>query len=165
MKSPGKDSVRIGERKAVARKVFRLFVLKVIGDRKMNGYEVIKSIEELFSGEYSPSPGLVYPTLRALEKEGLIASEKIGGSRYYQLTESGKRLLEEKKEEIDQHIERVRELKYGRHVELKKAVGRLLRTIYVYLPEIKGENEEEVIRILNEARERISSIFEGGSDG
>lgn len=154
-----------GERRIIARKAFRLIVLRVIDDRKMNGYEVIKSMEELFSGEYSPSPGLVYPTLRALEKEGLVYSEVVGGSRYYQLTEQGKKILNDKRKEIDELIERMKELKSGEHTELKRAVGRLMRALYVYLPEIKGEKEEKIIRILDETREKIISILEGTSNG
>ncbi|MGC9115596.1 MAG: PadR family transcriptional regulator [Fervidicoccaceae archaeon] len=155
----------LGERKAIARKTFRLLVLRVIDDGKMNGYEIMKSMKELFSGEYSPSPGLVYPTLRSLEREGLLSSESIGGSRYYSLTEKGKRILEERKGEIDQLIERMRELKRGEHEELKKAVERLMRSLYVYLPELKGDKEKRVVEILEEARRKIITIFEGDEDG
>jgi len=149
------------ERKAIARRAFRLMVLKVLENDKMNGYEVIRTMESLFGGNYAPSPGLVYPTLRVLEKEGLVSSEKIGGSRYYWLTDAGKKLLADRKEEIEGLLERMKELKCGKHSELKKTIERLLRTIYVYLPEMGEAKEAQVVEILEGVRNKIISIMEG----
>src|SRR5215213_8788664 len=45
----------------------RLVLLKLIADEPRHGYELIKAIEDLTEGEYSPSPGVVYPALNMLE--------------------------------------------------------------------------------------------------
>ncbi|MEM0021757.1 MAG: PadR family transcriptional regulator [Fervidicoccaceae archaeon] len=153
------------ERKAIAKRTFRLIILNILNERKMNGYEIIKTMREMFEGEYSPSPGLVYPTLRALEKEGLVLVENIGGSKYYQPSDEGKRVLRERKKEIEEMIERIKELKSGKHGELKKAVERLLRTLYIYLPEISENREKEIVRILDNARNEVERILQGGKNG
>src|SRR5882762_4815796 len=48
----------------------RLIVLVLLEDGPRHGYDVIKALEERSSGIYSPSPGVVYPTLTYLEEAG-----------------------------------------------------------------------------------------------
>jgi hypothetical protein len=53
----------------------RLVILQLTAESSRYGYEVIKAIEEKLAGLYSPSPGVVYPTLTLLEEMGLVAIE------------------------------------------------------------------------------------------
>ena len=55
----------------------------------MNGYEMIGELESRTDGVWRPSPGSIYPTLQALEDEGLIRSNEEGGKRTFELTEAG----------------------------------------------------------------------------
>ena len=48
----------------------RLVILALIAQKPRHGYEVIKALGERVGGEYSPSPGVVYPTLTLLEDMG-----------------------------------------------------------------------------------------------
>src|SRR5579863_4138546 len=41
----------------------RFVILKLISEAPRHGYEIIKAIEEKVGGAYSPSPGVIYPTL------------------------------------------------------------------------------------------------------
>jgi hypothetical protein len=41
-------------------------ILKLLRDKPMHGYEVMKALEEQTHGCYRPSPGSVYPTLQWL---------------------------------------------------------------------------------------------------
>src|ERR1700761_4110920 len=41
----------------------RLVILNLVMDKPRHGYDMIKAIEERLDGAYSPSPGVVYPTL------------------------------------------------------------------------------------------------------
>jgi hypothetical protein len=50
----------------------RLVILQLIAEKPRYGYEVIKAIEEQAAGAYSPSPGVVYPTLTLLEELGYV---------------------------------------------------------------------------------------------
>jgi len=65
----------------------------LIGEQPRHGYELIKLIEERYSGFYRPSPGVIYPTLQLLEDEGHLTSETVEGKRVYTITESGRALL------------------------------------------------------------------------
>ncbi len=58
----------------------RSALLKLIADKPSHGYELIKDIEDRFGGAYSPSPGVVYPTLTHLEELGYIRAGR-GGQR------------------------------------------------------------------------------------
>ena len=47
-------------------------ILRLIKDKPMHGYEVMKALEDKTRGCYTPSPGTVYPTLQWLDDEGLV---------------------------------------------------------------------------------------------
>src|SRR5258707_13200711 len=44
-----------------------LIALALIAEQPRHGYEIIKVLEDKTAGWYSPSPGIVYPTLTYLE--------------------------------------------------------------------------------------------------
>jgi DNA-binding PadR family transcriptional regulator len=70
-------------------------ILHLIAERPRHGYEIIKAIEEMVGGAYSPSPGTVYPALTMLEEQGHIAVETSEGSKkLFAVTESGLAYLE-----------------------------------------------------------------------
>ena len=80
----------------------RLLLLSLIADQPSHGYELIRSIEEKFGGAYSPSPGVVYPTLTLLEELGYATVEaQEGGRKLYSITEAGRAYLAENGEVID----------------------------------------------------------------
>lgn len=67
----------------------RAALLTLLAERSMNGYEMIGELESRTHGVWRPSPGSIYPTLQALEDEGLIRSNETGGKRSFELTEAG----------------------------------------------------------------------------
>lgn len=68
----------------------RLVILRLIADEPRHGYELIKQIEEQAGGAYSPSPGVVYPTLTWLEEMGFVsAADAAGGRKLYTVTAEG----------------------------------------------------------------------------
>jgi DNA-binding PadR family transcriptional regulator len=74
----------------------RFLFLDLIQEKPRYGYEIIKAIEEKVGGGYSPSPGVVYPTLTLLEEMGHTeVSVGEGGKKLYTLTESGAAFLNE----------------------------------------------------------------------
>ena len=69
----------------------RAAILALLAEEPMHGYQVIQVISERSGGNWTPSPGSVYPTLQQLEDEGLIepaASES--GRRAFALTDAGR---------------------------------------------------------------------------
>ena len=79
----------------------RLIVLGLIADTPRHGYELIKEIEARMGGGYSPSPGVIYPTLSWLEYMGYATSEAEGRSKSYRLTEEGAAFLRANREALD----------------------------------------------------------------
>lgn len=72
----------------------RFVVLQLIAEKPRYGYEVIKEIEERLGGAYSPSPGVVYPTLTLLEELGYATvSNAEGSKKLYAITDEGKAFL------------------------------------------------------------------------
>jgi DNA-binding PadR family transcriptional regulator len=80
----------------------RYVILKLISEAPRHGYEIIKAIEDKLGGAYSPSPGVIYPTLTLLEELGYVTVENAeGGKKLYRITEAGDAALEEKKAVVD----------------------------------------------------------------
>jgi DNA-binding PadR family transcriptional regulator len=90
----------------------RHVILRMLADKPRHGYEIIKEIEESFGGAYSPSPGIVYPTLTLLEEQGFarVASEA-GGKKLYELTDEGKAHLEANRAEADAILDRIKTMR------------------------------------------------------
>lgn len=72
----------------------RLIVLAMIAEEPRHGYELMKAIGERMGGGYSPSPGVVYPTLAWLEDMGYAVPEAEGGRKSYRITADGAAFLE-----------------------------------------------------------------------
>ena len=89
----------------------RFVILKLISEQPRHGYEIIKAIEEKVGGAYSPSPGVIYPTLTLLEELGYVTVEAAeGGKKLYRITEAGDAALEEKKAVVDGIFRRMADL-------------------------------------------------------
>jgi DNA-binding PadR family transcriptional regulator len=73
----------------------RFVILDLIAAKPRHGYEIIKAIEEQVAGAYSPSPGVVYPTLTMLEEQGYASVVEESGRKQYTVTPAGKAFLEE----------------------------------------------------------------------
>ena len=83
---------RVGS--AVPRGFSRYYILQQLNAEPHTGKEIIDSAVEASSGEWKPSPGLIYPLLGRLLDEGLIEESK---NEKYQITDDGKRILTEMK--------------------------------------------------------------------
>jgi len=101
----GGDWFRVG--RMLAQGDLKLLALALIAEQPRHGYELIKLIEEKTSGWYSPSPGVVYPTLTFLEEAGYVTAESEGAKKRYTITEEGRAYLEENRDIADMVIERL----------------------------------------------------------
>jgi len=103
----------------------RLVILRLLSAEPSYGYQLIKTMEERLGGGYTPSAGVVYPTLTMLEEEGLITAAQTEGKKVYSVTEEGLKYLEANKERVGQLFERLEEtgrgFRRGRAPELMKA--------------------------------------------
>jgi DNA-binding PadR family transcriptional regulator len=89
----------------------RLVMLKLIADKPSHGYELIKEIEDRLGGAYSPSPGIVYPTLTLLEDLGyLTLAQGENARKPYTITEAGRAELERNKAAVEAIFQRIAEV-------------------------------------------------------
>ena len=89
----------------------RFVILKLLSEAPSHGYELIKAIEEKVGGAYSPSPGVIYPTLTLLEELGYVTvEEQAGAKKLYRIAEAGTAALEEKKAVVEGIFRRMSEL-------------------------------------------------------
>lgn len=85
----------------------RFVVLALIAERPRHGYEIIKEIEERVAGTYSPSPGVVYPTLTMLEEIGHATVDDQGGKKLYAATPDGFAFLDGNRVAVDAAMARM----------------------------------------------------------
>jgi DNA-binding PadR family transcriptional regulator len=74
----------------------RTAALLLIAEEPRNGYAIMQELEERSGGAWRPSAGSIYPALQLLEDEGLIRSEEVDGRKLYDLTDAGRRLVEQR---------------------------------------------------------------------
>jgi DNA-binding PadR family transcriptional regulator len=85
----------------------RLVVLKLIADKPSHGYELIKAVEEAAGGAYTPSPGVIYPTLTLLEDIGYASVSENGGRKLYAITPEGEAFLAQNDNPVRSLFERM----------------------------------------------------------
>jgi DNA-binding PadR family transcriptional regulator len=81
-------------RRMLAQGDLRLLALALIAEAPRHGYEIIKLVEEKTGDWYSPSPGIVYPTLTYLEEAGYVTASTEGSKKLYTITDEGRAYLE-----------------------------------------------------------------------
>ncbi len=106
----GGRSGRSGLRRFFAHGDLRLVILHLIAEKPRHGYEIIKAIEERVAGAYSPSPGVIYPSLTLLEELGYVTvSAAEGGKKLHEITAQGQALLEANRPVLDALLVRMDE--------------------------------------------------------
>ena len=88
----------------------RLVILHLIAEKPRHGYEIIKAIEEQAGGAYTPSPGVIYPTLTLLEELGHVTvSSSDGAKKLHTITPEGRSYLEAYRPAVDALLARMDE--------------------------------------------------------
>ena len=72
----------------------KFFILRVLHDRPLHGYDVARAVERATNGCCSPTEGTIYPVLREFEQGGYVTSETavVSGRqrKTYTLTDKGR---------------------------------------------------------------------------
>ncbi len=68
----------------------RIAVLLLLAEAPMHGYGIIREVDVRSNGTWRLSPGAVYPTLNALEADGLVTAVGDSGRSVYSLSERGR---------------------------------------------------------------------------
>lgn len=101
----------------------KTIVLKLLAEhKKMYGYEITQTVKELTKDKIQITEGALYPTLHALEAEGILITETeyIGKRvrKYYSLSPEGKKLTKEK---INEFADFINTMKFLLDIKAKEA--------------------------------------------
>jgi PadR family transcriptional regulator PadR len=81
-----------------------LMILRILAREPLHGYGIAQKLAALSHGNFQVNPGSLFPSLYRLEQDGKLkaewrASENNRKAKYYRLTASGRR-------QLDQHLQR-----------------------------------------------------------
>lgn len=87
----------------------KTIILKLLKDNsRMYGYELTQKVKDLTAGKIQLTEGALYPTLHALEADGILTTETeyIGKRvrKYYSLSSEGNKVSDEKVNEFADFI-------------------------------------------------------------
>jgi DNA-binding PadR family transcriptional regulator len=137
-------------------------ILKLLNEKPMHGYEVMKALEERLHGCYSPSPGTVYPTLQWLEDEGLVKSRDVEGKKVYEITDAGRKFLREHRDIIDEIFDRLKEAVDetlgGGMDEVHRSLGRLVKEVYRTAWRSDQAQRKRVVDVLKRAAQELENL-------
>jgi DNA-binding PadR family transcriptional regulator len=153
----------------------RLHVLEGLSQKPMSGSELMENIESHTGGFWKPSPGSIYPLLSWLQDNQYIKELPVeNGLKRYELTESGKKLLEEQKkirrkfrEEVgflpapffDSFLTKIPPEKAG---EIRNSMRQLAITFFKLSTAIQENFSEEALdealSVVNEASKKFEEI-------
>ncbi len=140
----------------------RLVVLALISERPRHGYEIIKEIEDRVAGTYSPSPGVIYPTLTMLEELGHATVAEAGGKKLYAITAEGTAYIEANKTALDQALRRMQSVNTahggGPSPEIMRARENL--KLALRLREARGPLTEQQVRDIAAALDAAAVAIE-----
>ncbi len=105
----------------------KLVILAMIAEKPRHGYELIKELGERVGGDYSPSPGVIYPTLTLLEEMGYATSSVDASNRkLFTVTPEGQAFLAENKAQVDAILAR---FSNAENAEGRAPMGSLFRAM------------------------------------
>lgn len=138
-------------------------ILRLLRDKPMHGYEVMRALEEESAGWYRASPGSVYPTLQMLEDQGLVESKDVGGKKVYSLTDAGRQYLADNSRTVDEIFDKVSEFTSGVFRagmgDLTKSFTRMAQVTFERA--VKWPGDEDVISQLKTIIDRAVHDIEG----
>ena len=139
-------------------------ILDLLKEKPRYGYEVIRALEERSHGFYTPSPGVVYPTLQMLEEMGYASSTERDGKKIYTITEEGSKFLAEQKDftdEVKSHMKRHwNPENVGVLVEMMGDFGELARMMGHRARRAEPDKMRRIREVISRASQEIKTILE-----
>ena len=149
----------------------RVVLLALVAKKPSYGYELIKAIEEAASGLYTPSPGVIYPTLSLLEEQGHIeAIELEKGRKSFQITAEGQEQLKANQTTVDAIFQRLTRAGKGHNENLASEIEEAIHNLKGLLRhnlirrELSPEQISRIATTLNDAVVRIQAELQTESN-
>jgi DNA-binding PadR family transcriptional regulator len=145
---------------AMSKRFFRygelhLVILVLLSERALHGYELMGELSRLFGPAYQPSPGSVYPAVKALTEEGLLSGESADGKVRYRTTAQGAQAVDLRRDELMALEERT-------GVRLDPADDRLERSLTRFVSRVRAlagrVDPDHAARVIDDAAEQIEHL-------
>jgi DNA-binding PadR family transcriptional regulator len=139
-------------------------VLDLLKEKPRYGYEIIRALEERSHGFYTPSPGVVYPTLQMLEEMGYASAAEQDGKKIYTITEEGEKFLAERKDftdEVKSHMKRHwNPENIGMFAQMMGEFGELARMMGHRGRRVAPDKMKRIREVISSASAEIKAILE-----
>jgi DNA-binding PadR family transcriptional regulator len=149
---PGRMRAQRGDVKAA--------ILSLVKEAPRHGYEIISEIEQRSNGAWKPSPGSIYPTLQALEDQGLVVGSDSEGKRVYSITEAGDEYLENLPGG-GVRWEQFQDGPLGGVMDLKEQMFQLGAAVMQVAAQSDRDQTETVAKLLTETKKKIYRLLAG----
>lgn len=143
----------------------KLLTLGMVAERPCYGYELIKHIEALVGGDYSPSPGVIYPTLTYLVDMGwATVQDGDGGRKQYTATPEGQAQLAQQSTELAGLKARLQQgrdrMAARRSPDIERAMGNLKAVLHQRLADGTGSADltRRIATVIDEAASTIQKL-------
>jgi DNA-binding PadR family transcriptional regulator len=94
-------------RRTLSQGDLRLVALALIAEAPRHGYDIIKRLQEKTADWYSPSPGIVYPTLTCLQQAGYVTASTEGSKKRYTITAEGRAYVAANRDVVEAVLDRL----------------------------------------------------------
>jgi DNA-binding PadR family transcriptional regulator len=136
----------------------------LLKEKPRYGYEIIRALEERSHGFYTPSPGVVYPTLQMLEEMGYASAAERDGKKIYTITDEGRKFLAEQKDftdEVKSHMKsKWNPENIGMFAQMMAEFGELARMMGHRAKYVEADKMKRIREVISSAAEEIKAILE-----
>lgn len=143
----------------------RLVILDILTRNASHGYELIKEIENMTQGNYTPSPGVIYPTLDYLQDQAFILiKEEENGRKSITITVAGQQWLDENQEQLTHIQARIKARSVGfqlrKNPQMKRALDnfKAVLDLKVNQGELSNAQLKQIIGVIDRAALEISQL-------
>ena len=143
----------------------RLVILDILTHNASHGYELIKAIENMTQGNYTPSPGVIYPTLDYRQDQTYITiTEEENGRKRIAITVAGQQWLDENQEQLAQIQARIKARSVGfqlrKNPQMKRALDnfKAVLDLKVNQGELSDAQLKQIIGVIDRAALEISQL-------
>jgi DNA-binding PadR family transcriptional regulator len=143
----------------------RLVILDILTRNASHGYELIKAIENMTQGNYTPSPGVIYPTLDYLQDQTYITiTEEENGRKRIAITAAGQQWVDENQEQLAQIQARIKARSVGfqlrKNPQMKRALDnfKAVLDLKVNQGELSDAQLKQIIGVIDRAALEISQL-------
>lgn len=143
----------------------RLVILDLLTRSASHGYELIKEIESMTQGNYTPSPGVIYPTLDFLQDQAFITiTEEENGRKQIAITVAGQRWLDENLEQLENIQARIKARCVGfqlrKNPQMKRAIDNFKAVLDLKVNQegLSDAQLKQIIAVIDRASLEINQL-------